>query len=188
LEVLGKMQQVWINNDNLIDLTKEILAVSGYLRYLKEEYPTKEEFEARVENIGEIYSLMYPFDEDKSISLPERLNNFLAHVMLMSTQDVSDDNTPKVNLMSLHQSKGLEFETVFLVGLEDGILPHQNSLVEPDGLEEEVRLAYVGVTRAKANLFLLSADSRVQFGQIKANPGSRIFRPFLDKFCRRERG
>ena len=82
--------------------------------------------------------------------------------------------------MSLHQSKGLEFETVFLVGVEDGLLPHQNALFNPQELEEEVRLAYVGVTRAKKFLHLISTDSRVQYGQIKANQVSRIFLPFLD--------
>ncbi len=185
MDIFGKMQQVWMHNQNLIDLTKEILAVSGYFRYLKGEYPNKEDFETRMENIGEIYSLMFQFDTDKTVSLSERLNNFLAHVSLMTTQDIQDDDTPKVNLMSLHQSKGLEFETVFLVGIEDNILPHQNSLVEPGGLEEEVRLAYVGITRAKQNLFLSSADSRVQFGQIQTNPVSRIFRPFLNSHCKR---
>jgi len=98
-----------------------------------------------------------------------------------------DGTQPKINLMSLHQSKGLEFESVFLVGVEDGILPHQNSLFEPNGMEEEVRLAYVGVTRAKKYLHLIAADSRIQFGQVKANPVSRIFRPFLDKYCQRVR-
>jgi DNA helicase II / ATP-dependent DNA helicase PcrA len=98
-----------------------------------------------------------------------------------------EDATPKISLMSLHQSKGLEYETVFLVGVEDGLLPHQNSFFELGGMEEEVRLAYVGVTRAKKHLYLTSADSRVQFGQIKANPVSRIFRPFLDTQVKRTR-
>ena len=180
------MQSTWQNHDNLIDLTKDLLVSVGYFRYLKAEYPNKEEFESRMENIGEIYSLMFPFDEDKTTSLNERLNNFLAQISLMSQLDDNDtDNTPKLSLMSLHQSKGLEFETVFLVGVEDGLLPHSNSFFETNGIEEEVRLAYVGVTRAKKHLHLTSADSRIQFGQIKANPVSRIFRPFLDTHAKR---
>jgi DNA helicase-2/ATP-dependent DNA helicase PcrA len=142
-----------------------------------------------MENIGEIYSLMLPFDDDKELMMVDKLTNFLAHISLMSMVDNSatDPTQPKINLMSLHQSKGLEYETVFLVGCEDGLLPHSNSFNEPDGMEEEVRLAYVGVTRAKKNLFLTCAQSRITFGQIKTNPASRIFRPFLDKYCKRVR-
>jgi DNA helicase-2/ATP-dependent DNA helicase PcrA len=182
------MQNCWQTNDNLIDLTKDLIASSGYLRYLKSKYPIKEEYEARVDNIGELYSLMFPFDEDKSVNLSVRLQRFLEQTSLMSQLDKEDaEAVPKINLMSLHQSKGLEFDTVFLVGVEDGILPHQNSFFEKDGMEEEVRLAYVGVTRAKKRLHLISSDSRIQFGQIKANPVSRIFRPFLDTNCVREK-
>jgi DNA helicase II / ATP-dependent DNA helicase PcrA len=188
LELMTRIQSSWQNHDNLIDMTKDLLVSTGYFRYLKAEYPNKEELESRLENIGEIYSLMFPFDEEKSISLKERLNQFLTQISLMSQlDDVEKDKTPKLNLMSLHQSKGLEFETVFLVGIEDGLLPHANSFFEQNGIEEEVRLAYVGVTRAKKYLHLISADSRIQFGQIKANPVSRIFRPFLDTHAKRRK-
>ncbi|GAB4146533.1 MAG: hypothetical protein OHK0017_07120 [Patescibacteria group bacterium] len=182
------------NNTSLIDFAKEVLSATGYLSYLKHEYPVKEELEARMENISELYSLMYPFDvnEDNTISnqpLTEKLQSFLEQISLMTNLDSQNEseNQPKVTLMSLHQSKGLEFETVFLVGLEDGILPHINSFEDYRGLEEEVRLAYVGVTRAKKYLHLTAAESRIQFGQIKANPVSRIFRPLLDKHAQRVR-
>lgn len=190
LELLGKMQASWQYSDNLIDLTKELLTSSGYFRYLKAAYPNKEELNIRLDNVGEIYSLMRPFDEDKSLELPIRLQKFLEQVCLMSNSESEeeDKNSPKVNLMTLHQSKGLEFETVFMVGVEDGLLPHQNSFYDPEGFEEEVRLGYVGVTRAKKNLHLISAESRVQYGQIVAHPVSRIFRPFLDSHCIRSRG
>ncbi len=188
LDLMQKMQFSWQQHDNLIGLTKDLLVATGYFRYLKGEYPNKEEFEVRMENIGELYSIMFPFDEDKTTPLPERLSRFLNQVSLMSELDNSNkDDTPKISLMSLHQSKGLEFETVFLVGIEDGLLPHANSFFEANGIEEEVRLAYVGVTRAKKYLHLTSADSRIQFGQIKANPVSRIFRPFLDTYCKRRK-
>lgn len=188
LTLISGMQSTWQSHNNLIDLTKDLLSTTGYFRYLKTEYTSKEELEVRLENIGEIYSLMLPFDEDKSTTLSERLNQFLLQVSLMSKLDDDEtDSTPKINLMSLHQSKGLEFETVFLVGVEDGLLPHSNSLFEPNGIEEEVRLAYVGVTRAKKYLHLVSAQSRVQFGQVKANSVSRIFRPFLDTYCVRNK-
>lgn len=187
LELFQKMQQVWLDHTNLIEMTKDLLDRIGYFRYLKEQYPVKEEYDTKVENIGELYSLMYEFDKVEDMDLSEKLKQFLAQVSLMTGQDMGEeDNRPKINLMSLHQSKGLEFETVFLVGVEDGILPHVNSLYEPNGLEEEVRLAYVGVTRAKKYLHLVSADSRVTFGQVQTNPVSRIFRPFLDSHCKRK--
>ncbi|NJK71483.1 MAG: ATP-binding domain-containing protein [Thermales bacterium] len=187
MELLNKIQSVWSQNTSLIDLTKNILVVTGYMRYLKKEFPAKEEFQTRVDNISELYSIMFPFDQDQLIPLQDRLNQFLAQVMLMTSQELSTENdTPKINLMSLHQSKGLEFETVFLVGVEDGLLPHSNSFIEPKGLEEEIRLSYVGVTRAKKHLYLISADSRIQYGQIKANPMSRIFRPFIDTYVKRD--
>jgi DNA helicase-2/ATP-dependent DNA helicase PcrA len=172
-------------NSELVKFTKELLAEIGYLGYLKAAYPQKEEYQARLENIGEIYSLMIPF-ESSDLTLEGKLQKFLEQISLMSSLDQDEqNNSPKISLMSLHQSKGLEFETVFMVGIEDGLLPHQNSLFEPQGLEEEVRLAYVGVTRAKKHLHLISADSRIQYGQIQANPVSRIFRPFLDSHCQR---
>ncbi len=189
LKLFTRLQNCWSTCGSLIDLCKELIIVSGYLVYLKKEFPNKDEYNERMENIGEIYSLMLAHDEDTESSLTEKLTNFLAQISLMSLVDntTNDPDQPKINLMSLHQSKGLEYETVFLVGCEDGLLPHQNSFLDSNEMEEEVRLAYVGVTRAKQNLFLLSAESRITFGQIKANPASRIFRPFLDKNCKRAR-
>ncbi len=185
-DLFNVIHTTYQNQLDLIGFTKELIDHVGYLRYLRSEYPIKEEYQARLENIGELYSLMLPFQDDGEASLQTKLQRFLDQVSLMGQADQSElEDTPKINLMSLHQSKGLEFESVFMVGIEDGLLPHQNSVLEPQGLEEEVRLAYVGVTRAKRYLHLISADSRVQFGQIKANPVSRIFRPFLDSNCKR---
>lgn len=188
-DVLTQIGKNFERHSNLIDFTKNLIEDIGYNTYLKGEYTNKEEFISRSENIAEIYSLMLQFDHDTKMDLSDRLNLFLEHVMLISNVESKEnnlpDNSPKISLMTLHQSKGLEFETVFLVGLEEGILPHQNSLMDAVEIEEEVRLAYVGVTRAKKNLFLLAADSRVQFGQVKANPVSRIFRPFLDSHAKR---
>ncbi len=188
IELLNKIQSVWSQHSSLIELTKELLVVTGYMRYLKKEFPNKEDFQTRTDNISEIYSIMHPIDQDNSLSLPEKLNHFLAQVMLMTSQELSEDsdNSTKINLMSLHQSKGLEFDTVFLIGVEDGLLPHSNSFMEPNGIEEEVRLSYVGVTRAKKHLYLISAESRIQYGQIKANPMSRIFRPYIDVQIKRD--
>jgi UvrD-like helicase C-terminal domain len=186
MELMSRMQSVWSSSRTLVEMVKELMFVTGYDRYLKDEYPVKEEREERIDNIKELYSLMLPFDEQTGVDLQSKLSAFLTQIALMSMLDNSQDkDEPKISLMSLHQSKGLEFETVFLVGCEDGLLPHQNSFLESKDMEEEVRLAYVGVTRAKSNLYLTSASSRVYFGQIKVNPVSRIFRNFLDKNCKR---
>jgi superfamily I DNA/RNA helicase len=185
--LLHKMYMIFDSSTSLIKAVEEILQEIGYLEYLKKEFPKKDEYLGRLENIKEISSLILPFDEQKELSMTDRLEQFIAQLTLMSSLEQNDeaDNTPKVNLMTLHQSKGLEFETVFLVGVEDGILPHSNSLADSREMEEEVRLAYVGVTRAKKHLHLIAADSRILFGMVRSFPVSRIFRPFLNKHCKR---
>ena len=95
----------------------------------------------------------------------------------MADTDDLDDDATSVTLMTLHSAKGLEFPVVFLIGLEDGIFPHLRSLTEPDQLEEERRLAYVGITRARRRLYLTHAWSRTLFGGTQYNPPSR----FLDE-------
>ena len=188
--LLEKLQTTWLKHTSLSGLTKELLTITGYQNYLKGEHPDSKEFEQKMENIAELYSIMLPFDQEKDLDLVGKLAAFLSQVLLMSqaeTKDSEIEKLPKINLMTLHQCKGLEFETVFLVGCEDGLLPHQNSFLEKKEMDEEVRLAYVGVTRSKENLHLTAAQTRIQFGQIKANPVSRIFRPFLDKYCQKVR-
>ncbi|MGL4757757.1 MAG: ATP-dependent helicase [Patescibacteria group bacterium] len=188
MEIMVKMQSAFSENTTLIDFTKDLLAKSGYFRYLKEEYPIIEDYQSRMDNVGELFSIMLAFDEDQSLAIKDKLNAFLDHVMLLTSQDDEvSDNLPKINLMTLHQSKGLEFETVFLVGLDDGILPHTRSLMDPKEMEEEVRLAYVGVTRAKQNLFLISANSRTIFGKVEWYQPSRIFKSFMDSSIQRDR-
>jgi superfamily I DNA/RNA helicase len=190
MSLLEKLQKTWLKHTTLTALTKELLIITGYENYLKSEHPDKKEFEQKMENIAELYSIMLPFDQEKDLDLVGKLAAFLSQVLLMSqaeTKDSEIEKAPKINLMTLHQCKGLEFQTVFLVGCEDGLLPHQNSFLEKKEMDEEVRLAYVGVTRSKENLHLTAAQTRIQFGQIKANPVSRIFRPFLDKYCQKVR-
>jgi DNA helicase-2/ATP-dependent DNA helicase PcrA len=100
----------------------------------------------------------------------------LEEVALMTQADEVDLNSPKVTLMTLHQAKGLEFDTVFLIGLEEGILPHSRSLLEAKDIAEEIRLAYVGVTRARKNLYLVHALSRKTFGIRNMSVPSRILK------------
>jgi DNA helicase-2/ATP-dependent DNA helicase PcrA len=104
------------------------------------------------------------------------LDNFLQEVALMTSADEVDNDSPKVTLMTLHQAKGLEYDIVFLVGLEEGLLPHTRSLLDPKDIAEEIRLAYVGVTRAKKQLFLIYAQSRKQYGSRSVSIPSRILR------------
>ncbi|MEZ4180003.1 MAG: UvrD-helicase domain-containing protein [Candidatus Doudnabacteria bacterium] len=127
--------------------------------------------EARVENMRELFTVVQKFDH---APWQEGLAEFLEEVALVTDLDNLTDQRNSVTLMTLHAAKGLEFETVFFVGLEEGILPHTNSLMDPSQLAEEIRLAYVGLTRARKRLFLLYAQSRQMFGSFQANPPSRI--------------
>ena len=184
-EFCERVAKIITEQKTLIDMTKELLDRTGYLKYLRDKYPIKQDYMSRMENIAELYTLQSRFDEDEDLGLMDKLNNFLAEITLMTNQDDGEqEHGAKISLMSLHQSKGLEYDTIFLIGVEDGLLPHNNSMMEPGGIDEEVRLAYVGVTRAKKNLHVLNAGSRVMYGRVQANPASRIFRPFLKDFTK----
>ena len=102
------------------------------------------------------------------------LETFLTEVALVSDLDSLDRNTQKVSLMTLHAAKGLEFDVVFMVGMEEGVFPHARSLFEPSELEEERRLCYVGMTRAKQQLYMIHASSRTLYGKTQHNVPSRF--------------
>ena len=112
----------------------------------------------------------------QSLAWKDGLEQFLEEVALMTEIDNMNEAKDVVTMMSLHQAKGLEFDTVFLIGLEEGILPHSRSLLNPLELAEEVRLAYVGMTRARTNLYLIYAQVRRLFGTIQSFPPSRILK------------
>ena len=137
------------------DLLKLVLDESGYSSMLKNKKDL--ENENRLENLKELLSAMKEF---------ENLENFLEHVSLATSVDQEWDGE-KVNMMTMHAAKGLEFDVVFLPGWEEGLFPHQKSIEEKgeNGLEEERRLAYVGVTRAKKNAFISFAIQRVWHGE-----------------------
>ncbi len=132
-----------------------------------------EEGEMRFDNILELQSVAQKYDGHEKETA---LSHFLEEVALISDAD-SIESLDRVTIMTLHTSKGLEFPVVFLPGLEEGILPHARSLFDPDGIEEERRLMYVGMTRAMEKLIILRTDSRMGFGEVKRNPASR----FLDE-------
>jgi DNA helicase-2/ATP-dependent DNA helicase PcrA len=144
------------------DLLQAALNDSGYLAELEAEGSV--EAAGRIENLGELVGSAREFT---------RLDEFLEQVALVAdTDDLDDDN--RVVLMTLHSAKGLEFPAVFLVGMEEGVFPHSRALTEPVELEEERRLAYVGITRAQQRLFLAHAWSRQLFGSTNYNPPSRF--------------
>lgn len=129
--------------------------------------------EARWENVEELFNVTEKFS---NMPWQEALESFLEEVSLIAEIDEKADDRDAVTLMTLHSAKGLEFDTVFLIGLEEGILPHSRSLLEPKELSEEIRLAYVGLTRARQNLFLTYAKRRHSFGNYQYNAPSRILR------------
>lgn len=158
------------------ELVEELLEKTGYREMLKNEKTI--EAQARLENIDELLSVTNDFEkrsEDKS------LVGFLTDLALIADIDQVDNDqeeqdTEKVLLMTLHSAKGLEFPVVFLIGMEEGIFPHSRSLFEQEEMEEERRLAYVGITRAEQRLYLTCAKMRTLFGRTNANPQSRFFK------------
>ncbi|MFM2072430.1 MAG: ATP-dependent helicase PcrA [Actinomycetota bacterium] len=147
------------------DVLQTALEMSGYLGELEAEASV--ESNGRIENLGELVGSAREYT---------RVDEFLEQVSLVAdTDDLDDDN--RVVLMTLHSAKGLEFPNVFLLGMEEGVFPHTRALTEPSELEEERRLAYVGITRAQRRLHLTHAWSRTLFGSTQYNPPSR----FLDE-------
>jgi DNA helicase-2/ATP-dependent DNA helicase PcrA len=152
----------------LPELLTALATDSGYLASLRDGTSEGEE---REENVRELFSVAKKYD---GMILGEGLRLFLEEVALSSDTDSLDMKTDAVHLMTLHSAKGLEFKVVFLVGLEEGIFPHSRSAFSDEDLEEERRLMYVGLTRAKEKLYLLSADQRMIFGSTQANAPSRF--------------
>ena len=152
-------------DDPPAEVIQTILESTGYLRELEAEDTI--EAAGRIENLQELVGAAQEYG---------RIDEFLEQVALVAdTDDLDQDN--RVMLMTMHSAKGLEFPVVFIVGMEDGVFPHSRTLMEPTELEEERRLAYVGITRARERLFLSHAWTRTLFGQSQYNPPSR----FLDE-------
>lgn len=167
----------YAKDHSVTGLTEKILQDFGYTAALKAEKTI--EAETRLENLDEFLSVTKRFDDQYEPEDDESnaLSDFLAEVSLLSDQDDLANNDDQVALMTLHAAKGLEFPVVFLVGMEDGLFPLSRALLEEDQLEEERRLAYVGITRAKRKLYLTNAYSRMMYGRMQNNQPSR----FLDE-------
>ncbi len=155
---------------NLSDLLRVIIKTTKMEEYLRDGTDMGE---TRIENVKELASVTAKFDNQP---WSEGVVDFLEEVALITDIDTVENEKNSVTLMTLHAAKGLEFDTVFFIGLEEGILPHTNTLMDPGELAEEIRLAYVGLTRARKQLYLLYAQSRQMFGSFQSNPPSRVLR------------
>lgn len=155
---------------NVSTLINEIFVASGYMKWLDDG---SSENEARIENIKELISVATKY---KSMAPEEGLELFLNEVALLeSADDKSDDaDAENITLMTIHASKGLEFDYVFVTGMEEGIFPHSRSYADPSEMEEERRLAYVATTRAKQRVVLTYTEQRTYFGATTSNPVSRF--------------
>ncbi len=154
----------------LPELMRLIVKKTGYEKYSRDG---SEKGESRHENVQELINVAHKYH---NLPWREALREFLEEVALISELDQKDEGKDAVTLMTLHSAKGLEFDNVFFVGLEEGILPHSRSLMDPAELAEEVRLAYVGLTRARKRLFLVYTHSRRVFGNVQINQPSRILK------------
>ena len=178
-EIIEKLK-IQSESLTLTELVDRILDVTG----IKKEYEDEKSLDAdiRLENLEELKTVTRTFEEREGIV---SLEDFLLEVSLVTDVNEYDKDPNKVSLMTVHSVKGLEFDYVFIVGLEEGLFPHMNSLLNDSELEEERRLMYVAITRAKEKLFIVNARSRMLFGQESSNVASRfigeINQDLLDK-------
>ena len=164
-KVLDDVRALVAGNASPVVVLERIVHDTGYVAELEAEKTI--DAAGRIENIAELIGVASEHDD---------LDSFLEAVSLVSDADELDDDTTRVVLMTLHTAKGLEFPVVFLVGLEDGVFPHLRSIGEPDELEEERRLCYVGITRARERLYLTHAWCRTLWGSTQYNPPSRFLK------------
>jgi len=172
-EFVNAIEELRTKKDDIkiSDLIKETLKKSGYTQALENENTI--EAENRIENLDEFLTVAIEFEDE---SADNKLSDFLEGITLSSDIDNMEDTEETVTLMTLHSAKGLEFPVVFLVGMEEGIFPGYKSIGEPKELEEERRLCYVGITRAKEYLFLTCSKQRTIFGSTSCNQVSRFLR------------
>ncbi|AXK32948.1 DNA helicase PcrA [Streptomyces armeniacus] len=163
-----------------------VLEQTGYLAELQAS--TDPQDETRVENLQELAAVALEFEQDRGEDNPGTLAEFLEQVALVADSDQipdegeGEDSSGVITLMTLHTAKGLEFPTVFLTGLEDGVFPHMRALGQTKELEEERRLAYVGITRARERLYLTRSVMRSVWGQPSYNPPSRFLEEIPDQY------
>jgi DNA helicase-2/ATP-dependent DNA helicase PcrA len=167
--VMQRLQEAFESGATPQRMVEAAATESGYLLELEAERTV--EAEGRIENLRELGGVAAEFEQR---SPDGSLAEFLEQVSLVSEQDEYDEESGSVTLMTLHNAKGLEFPVVFIIGLEDGVFPHYRSMGDPAHLEEERRLMYVGVTRARERLYMTYAWSRTLFGSTSYSPPSRF--------------
>ena len=172
-EFISVIEELRDKKDSLTvsELIKQTLQKTGYTQALELENTT--EAETRIENLDEFLTVAMEFEEEMAEST---LSDFLEGISLSSDLDGVEESDENVTLMTLHSAKGLEFPVVFLVGMEEGIFPGYKTIGEPQELEEERRLCYVGITRAKENLVMTCAKKRTIFGSTSCNAMSRFLK------------
>ena len=181
----------FIERSSITELVEEMLERTGYMKFLRMQ--ANLEAQTRIENIEEFLSVTKNFDEKSEVPLDEmtgepiketgldRLSRFLNEVSLLSEVDEYEEASDAVTMMTLHAAKGLEFPVVFLIGMEENIFPLSRVNDDPDELEEERRLAYVGITRAEEFLYMTNANQRVLYGKTSYNRPSRFISEIDDE-------
>ncbi|MEH7610572.1 DNA helicase PcrA [Gottfriedia acidiceleris] len=180
---MAKNWQQMLDYLSVTELVEEVLDKTGYIQVLKDENTI--ESASRIENIEEFLTVTNAFEES---SEDKSLVSFLTDLALVSDIDQADkeeSQADEVILMTLHSAKGLEFPVVFLIGLEEGIFPHSRSLMDEEEMEEERRLAYVGITRAEKNLYITNAQTRTLYGRTSVNQESRFINEIPDELLDR---
>lgn len=168
-----------IEGKDVLSLIETVIKQTGYGDMLDREAEHDPQGESRKENVGEFLSVA----KDYMDSNPEgNLQDFLENVALVSDVDDFESSDSKVTLMTLHAAKGLEFPVVFLTGLDEGLFPHSRTLMDPAQVEEERRLAYVGITRAERQLYVTNAVTRTMYGRISAYMPSRFLAEIPPQF------
>jgi len=157
------------DTESVSSLIKDLIERTGMVKSLEDE--DTEEAYARIENIKEFITVAQDFEEQNE---ENNLEEFLAGISLVSDIDTMDEQKDNVFLMTLHSAKGLEFPVVFMVGMEEGVFPGYRAITEEDGIDEERRLCYVGITRAKEKLYITNTKSRKLFGNTTYNRKSRF--------------
>jgi len=174
----------------LPEAIEHVVETSG----LKAHYRAEKEGADRLENLAELVNAaatfvaernVQPAGEAAGMDEPDELTAFLAHAALEAGEHQAEAGADALQLMTVHSAKGLEFHAVFVSGLEEGLFPHENSLTEADGIEEERRLMYVALTRARRRLYLSFAQSRLLHGQTRYGIASRFFQEIPERLMRR---
>jgi len=174
---------VYIRNHSIKETMEEIIKKTQYIEYLRHEYGEGES-ESKEENLKEFANMASRYD---GMDSGEALIFFLEDIALITDSDRDEPGQNNfVSMMTIHSAKGLEFENIIIAGAEEGLFPHSRTLMEPREIEEERRLMYVAMTRAKRTLTITRARERYNFGNYSANPASRFLKEIPEEYIERK--